>query len=168
MSKKRIGGDKITPTDIKRFNMNAKRNRSPMVLINGQWFSWEESDSRSKEIWVVDQDGGEKPVYLDMIDMVEENVFFNQSLTSPRSIAESAKINYEKADELIGKTVQKYTKSPKATFILKQIFTAMRKDFGRAENSFIMKANNLVLKYNLDIKYDIPLFRTNLKTRDIK
>ena len=165
-NRKQKGGNEITPADIKRYNKLAQKRQNPMVLIHGQWFSWEEGDRNG--IFVADQDGGDKEVSLDMIDMVEEHVLPNQTLNSVRSINEMAKISYEKADGMIAQVMDKYPADKKRQAILKQIFTAMKAEYGNREKNFVAKANGLVLKYKLDMTDKIPLFRTGLNPRDIR
>ena len=168
MPKKRTDGNKIKPADIARYNKLASKGQNPMVQIDGQWFSWEESDRNGKEIYVADQDGGDREVSLDQIDLVQENVLPNQDLTSVRSLNEMAKINYDKADAMVGQIMDKYPAGKKRTFILKQILTAMKAGFGKQEKQFIKKANDIVLKYNLDQTDNIPLFRIELQPGDIR
>lgn len=170
MPTNRISGNHVKPKDIKRFNRLAKAGQSPMVLINGQWYAWEESDPRGKEIFVSDNTGGEHEVSLDQIDMVDENVLPNQTLSSQRSLNEMAKVSYDQADKMIGDIVAKYPpgKDPKRVkFLFKQVFLAMKKGYGNNERQFIAKANDIVLKYRLDLDYNRPLFRTKLTMKDL-
>lgn len=72
-----------------------------------------------------------------------------------------ATITEPRAEEMIEQILDKYESGKKRTFMLKQVFTAFMK--GLPKKQAIARANNFVLKYNLDQTDKIPLFRVGLK-----
>lgn len=68
-----------------------------------------------------------------------------------------AVIDESKAETMIQQTLKDQPPGQKRTFVLKQILTAMMK--GMQKKQSIMRANALILKYNLDQTDKIPLFR---------
>lgn len=72
-----------------------------------------------------------------------------------------ASISEERATEMIEQILDKYEPGQKRTFLLKQVLTAFMK--GMPKKQAIARANNFVLKYNLDQNDKIPLFKVGLK-----
>jgi len=68
-----------------------------------------------------------------------------------------ASISEERADQMIAQIMDEYPPGKKRKFLLKQVFTAFMK--GMPKKQAVMRANNFVLKYNLDQTDKIPLFR---------
>lgn len=72
-----------------------------------------------------------------------------------------ATISFERADEMVADILDKHTKGDKRTFMLKQVIRSMMN--GMPDKQAIAKANNLVLRYDLDINDKIPLYKVALK-----
>jgi hypothetical protein len=72
-----------------------------------------------------------------------------------------AKISFERADQMVTDILDKYSSGEKRTVMLKQVIRSMMN--GMPAKQAITKANNLVLRYDLDLNDKIPLFKVALK-----
>lgn len=143
---------KMNSSLVDKLNKLSARSSTsaPQVLISGNWYSWEEGDAVTKTAWVADKTGKDKQVSFDAIEQISE----------VKAIRE-AKIDEPKAERMIQQTLSSYPKGDKRTFMLKQILMSMMRGMNKKQG--IMRANALVLKYDLDRNDKIPLYRHETK-----
>ena len=137
---------KISPRDIKKYNQLSRARKSPMALIDGQWYSWEEGDAKTGYAWVADQDGEDKEVQINNIEQISE------------AKKPSKPLDYDRGEEMLGQIVKKYPVGKKRTFMLKQVLHAVFKTFP-SKKIGTQRINGLILQFNLDQNDNIPLWR---------
>jgi cytochrome c551/c552 len=74
-----------------------------------------------------------------------------------------ASITEPRAEEMIQQTLDKYQPGQRRTILLKQILKSMMNGMSDNKKKAIMRANAMVLKYNLDQNDKIPLFKVAFK-----
>lgn len=69
-----------------------------------------------------------------------------------------ATISRDRADELMGQLVEMHEPGERRTALIKLIMVALRSSF-QSEKLFCRSANGIILKYDLDVRDNIPLYR---------
>lgn len=149
---------KISKQTVKIWNAKAEKGSAPMIMtVDGQWFSWIEGNADEKTVFGMPKHGREEEIPFKNIDMIKETI----GPADIFSVNEATTLSFDQADKLVSDTLKKYKPGRKRTFLLQQIITAMMKKLGGKQA--IMKANNLVLRYDLDQNDNIPLYKVSLK-----
>ena len=66
---------RLPASKIRKYN-----KKKPMVLINGQWFMWEDGNGHS--VVVSDEDGGDHEVSYNQIDQIDESINIKEAKKS--------------------------------------------------------------------------------------
>ena len=132
--------EKLSQQKIKKWNKSAGgalKRETPMVLVRGRWYSWEEGDRKS--VFVSDKNGKEYEfVYKDVEDIVES---VNEAIEPNGIIAKINKIVQDKqAAKISGVLVDKFSAS-----IMMQIYDKVNDKSKQQMNKGTMRQVQVIL-----------------------